>query len=251
MIKLKSLLEAKRNTSNSESYNRDDILLYGLMAYLTADERYISTQTAKELGEPSTAEYAKMMMADDSLIRLGIKSKATAMLNDLKKWMENKNFIDEMRKNPSMETYYATLEVIKKSPTISSKFFGYAVSMISLYAREEKTSELAKNTKSTYVGEINKELTTRVIFKSFKDINTAYGHSILVHMEDLNGNIIVWFAKPNEIDYRMRESKDKNKSLYIGATVVKHEISKYSKVPETTVKNLRFASDEVLGLSDK
>ena len=98
--------------------------------------------------------------------------------------------------------YTRNLNVIAKDGFCTVKEFGMAVSMVSFamnqWEREEKKAEEKNNTNtlpSEWQGNIKERLTLNGLTVKFtKDIASNFGLTVLVKLQDANGNNFAWFA---------------------------------------------------------
>jgi len=218
------------------------ILFFGLIAYLEQG-RFIPNKT----GVGSTAYVADYLMAnqkDDSVQKIIKKHNETAltMLKKLKKWIEDFDFDKAANNKPDMGVYFNNMKVIFKSNVVKVDKFNYVISIISSYLRDTQTKKDVENDikiQSNYVGKIGDTITTRVRITNLKEFSGFYGKTTLVAFKDENGNDLIWFASGEKRDQYTPVLNDK-KLITITGTVSKHEISKYTKQPETTLNRVKI-----------
>ena len=141
-----------------------------------------------------------------------------------------------------MSYYYSKMRKLFRdinSSVYDQKDFGYIVSIIPFFM---KSKELNKDKKSEYVGQLNQKIDLEVTVKKIKDFHGTYGLTYIVSMEDVDGNDLIWFANPNEITPKITSALQNKTSINITGTVSKHDISRFTNLPETSLKKVTVNS---------
>ena len=126
--------------------------------------------------------------------------------------------------------YLENLSAIVKIGYIRERSFGLACSiLISYYRTIEKES---KN--SQWVGEIGVRQEFTIVVKSLNFIDNQYGGLDVYRMEDLSGNILVWFSTQGSI-------MEKDKNYTIVGTVKKHD--EYKGTKQTNINRVKVKND--------
>ena len=136
-----------------------------------------------------------------------------------------KNALDWFNALPPAEkdnnTFLHNLDVILKAPQVSTRNIGYAVAVFPCYYRAlhagEQKKEQAKKSNEWIGNDGDKFTNLKVTIIDTKLLNTNFGTTQLVRMEDEKGNAITWFNSGAKAGF------DKGDQLTIKGTIKKQD----------------------------
>jgi len=173
-------------------------LLFGLPKY--SDEKWLAAE--------------KSMNAEDEKVA----KQALEWFNSLpQEEKDNNNFLHN-------------LDVILKSPEVTSRNIGYAVALFPAYARamdQIKSRESSASKSNEWLGAEGQKITAKVTVVATRLIDGAYGTTQMVKMEDEHGNKLTWF---NSGANRLENGAH----LTITGTVKKHDTYQGQKQTQLT-----------------
>lgn len=232
----------------SRYYPADRYMQYVCLAY-TIDGKFISAKMAKEdPDKTSTADQAWWLLNfrpqtnADHRFQLEVDQKrpaATKLYEELKKWMETKDWDADIEKyqetNPSLAQYFHNLKSLANASSIARKNSSYQASILAIYLREKGEMEKkAVQKPSQFVGEVGKKVQFVGTIKNTKWFDGQFGTTTMISFQDDDGNDYVWWASGTH-EY------DKGERYNVTATVKKHEVSKYTNRPQTVITRAKMA----------
>lgn len=229
------------------TYDIDEVLLYGLIAYLQRGGKYISKKAQEETGQMSTADLAKIFMfsndPDDRLKASKLKPEAEKMLVKLKEWIDNYDFDQAALDTPDLENYFYNMKVVFRLDYVKMNSFGYVISILSFYFKDlqKNNTSNANSSNSDYVGKEGDKINITAKITDVKQIQTSYGPSVLIKFETESGHNLIWFAQPSKVDTKQLRNAMINKEIIkVSGTIKKNQINSYTGLKETTLNYVKM-----------
>lgn len=124
---------------------------------------------------------------------------------------------EEQKQN---EQFYANVNVMVKSGNVADKNFGYIVALYPMYMRamqQFKQRERQAKKSNEWVGTVGQKLSVPVTIVGTQTLQSQFGTTQLIRMEDDKGNLLVWFNSGGKYDVRPDEKRN------VRGTVKKHD----------------------------
>jgi hypothetical protein len=265
---LEELVKAEKMKSDffgrrekNDYYDADEFLFFVCAAYLITG-RYVSKrmiqQSQVDSNETITSVLAQGLMniewqssqfKDVYIPKLErVRSQAEKLKGEVDSWAKQKNWDQEISKNPDMANFIENIRVILKLDHVNYKSANYHAAVLALYLRErnekDKKAVSNKNPKN-HVGVVGQKIMfigTLKVFKQFERQKFGYydsGISYLIIFHDIdNENEIVYFSN-NPGDVR---DEDVGKSFKVQGTVKKHDYSRQTQTPQTIITRAKITA---------
>jgi hypothetical protein len=196
-----------------------DILPYLTMTIAICNKvLYVSKATATEQNRQSTAslvdDFVNVEHAHpkakkailEHMQKLDINSatlkSAKETIPSIMQWITTTTDTNDYMHN--LQMIYAGYDEKKPYHLILKKHYGYAVSIVSAYAKHVEKIATEKITKETsvsnYIGTVGEKIKFTGTIKYISSFDTQYGITRIYRITDTNGNIYTWFASTSVND---------------------------------------------------
>lgn len=231
--------------------------------------KYLSKKKAEEFSTSSTLDRAFSAMNSRVGIERGrdiedeihkrmrteeeFKQKAETFNKEFTEWAKTKDFDTLIQQKPEFADFFHNLKVIAKQETFKSNNAGFFSALFQLFLRdrgdlERKAAQKKAAENFTYFGQEGGKIKVKAKVTKIKEYESQWGQGIIVFMEAEGSEVDPATGQPvskkgNLIYFTKNFELGEGEEGEIEATVKKHEINKYTQIPETAVTRVKVVKN--------